>query len=156
MALSRGRVFVALPAALLLTTGLVLTALYFTFAPDVWYVDPAVLPELRAIGRVVGEDAETAHQWENSYVEFKYLVLHLDGGVKDEILAEAEQRLSRSGWHVSNRVPHKISLESAGWPEAILTVERLEEAGALSDELREAVAAAELPVDEMVYVTVQG
>ncbi|MFD0473618.1 hypothetical protein ACFQ0B_39195 [Nonomuraea thailandensis] len=64
--------------AWLIVMGAIAKVLFF--APGVRRVDPAVLPELRAIGRVVAEDSETLHEWESSYVEFRHLVIHLDGG----------------------------------------------------------------------------
>ncbi|MFB4262427.1 hypothetical protein [Nonomuraea sp. GTA35] len=112
-----------------------------------------VLSELRAIGRVVGEDADTLHEWENTYVELRYLAVHLGGGEED-LLAEAERRLNRGGWQVRNRVPPESFLESDSWPGAIVSVEPLRGAAVRGD-LRQEIAATELPVDRIAYVTVQ-
>lgn len=142
-------------ATALLVLGLGVAALHFFFGPDVQRVDPAVLPELRAIGRVIGEDADIGHQWKNSYVEFKYLVIYLDGNVKEDILAEAEQRLNRNGWRVWTGESDDIELESARW-DALVGVEPFEREDYVSSELREAVAATGLPMNRMVYITVQG
>ncbi|GAA3069337.1 hypothetical protein [Streptosporangium carneum] len=145
----------ALPAAVLMVVGLGWAALHFLFGPDVRRVDPAVLSELRAVGRVVGEDGGIAHEWENSYVEFKYLVVHLDGSATEDVVAETERRLSRSGWRVWQRQRHEIDLASARWTSTLVEVEQLEWAGHMSSELREAVAATGLPMSEMVYITIQ-
>ncbi|MGP4099934.1 hypothetical protein [Nonomuraea sp. KM90] len=95
--------------------GLGWIALGFSGA-DVRHVDPAVLPELRAVGRVVGEAADTAHEWQ--------------------------------------RQPPETWLRSSRWPHAFVAVERLKDMSHLSGELRRAVAATGLPMDEMVYMTV--
>ncbi|MEV0828374.1 hypothetical protein [Nonomuraea rubra] len=128
-------------------------ATFLVFAPDVRRVDPAALSELRAIGRVVGEDADTLHEWENTYVEFRYLVIHLDGGEED-LLAEAERRLGRTGWRVWNRVPPESHLESDHRPGLLVSAQPLLGAP-LSGELWQEIAATELPMDRMAYVTVQ-
>ncbi|NUW35532.1 hypothetical protein HTZ77_29475 [Nonomuraea sp. SMC257] len=138
-----------------LTVGLGWAALHFFFGPDVRRVDPAALSELRAVGRVVGEEDSLGHEWRNSYVEFKHLAVYLDGGVKEDILAEAEQRLSRSGWQVGRRQPREINLQSVTWPSVFVGVERFEEARYVSTELREAVAATGLPRGKVVYMTIQ-
>ncbi|GAA3519698.1 hypothetical protein FHR32_001994 [Streptosporangium album] len=139
--------------AVLLVVGLGWAALYFFFGPDVRRVDPAVLSELRTIGRVVGEDASMLHEWENTYVEMNDLVIYFDGNVKDDILAAAEQRLNQSGWSVSRREPPEIWLESARWPSALVTVEQLKKTH-MSSDLREQVAATGLPMDNMAYISV--
>ncbi|GAA3570895.1 hypothetical protein GCM10022419_059710 [Nonomuraea rosea] len=142
-------------AAVLFVVGLGAAPLYSLFEPDVDRVDPAALSELESIGQVVVEDGATGHVWENSYVELKYIVVHIDDSVKRDILAEAEQRLHRGGWRVRNRDLSDIDMKSARWPHAFVSVEPL--AGAvLSSELREAAAATGLPMDEMVYITVTG
>ncbi|MGW0802651.1 hypothetical protein [Nonomuraea sp. NPDC002799] len=142
-------------AAVLFVIGVGAAPLYFFFGPNVDRVDPAALLELGAIGPIVGEDGATGHAWENSYVELKCLVVHLNGGVKQDILAEAEQRLNRRGWHVWNREPPEIGLQSARWPHAFITVEPLVGVD-LSSKLRESAAATGLPMEEMVYITVEG
>lgn len=143
-------------AAPLLLFGLGMAMLHFLFGPDVQRVDPTVLTELRTIGRVVGEDTETLHQWENSYVEFTYLVVHLDSSAKEDVLDEAELRLKRSGWRVQESEPHESRLEPPRETITLVTVEPLETADFVDSDLREAVAASGLPKDEMVYVTLQG
>ncbi|MFB4278881.1 hypothetical protein ACBJ59_26565 [Nonomuraea sp. MTCD27] len=73
-------------------------------------------PPTRAVGRVVGEAADTAHEWQ--------------------------------------RQPPETWLRSSRWPHAFVAVERLKDMSHLSGELRRAVAATGLPMDEMVYMTV--
>ncbi|MER5646143.1 hypothetical protein [Streptosporangium sp. NPDC002524] len=140
-------------SAVFLVVGLGWAALYFFFGSDVRRVDPAVLSQLRTVGRVVAEEAVMVHEWENAYVEVNDLVIYFDGDVKDDILAAAEQRLNQSGWSVSRREPPEIWVESARWPSAIVTVEQFKGAHMNSD-LREQVAATGLPMDNMAYISV--
>ncbi|MFF3437933.1 hypothetical protein [Streptosporangium sp. NPDC002721] len=139
--------------AVLLAVGLGWATLYFFFGPDVRRVDPAVLSELRTVGRVVGEEAVMVHEWENTYVEMNDLVIYFDGEVKDDILAAAERRLDRSGWPVSRRESSEIWVKSARWPSVLVTVERLKKKH-MSSDLREQVAATGLPMDNMAYMSV--
>ncbi|MEV6041342.1 hypothetical protein AB0L65_60290 [Nonomuraea sp. NPDC052116] len=141
-------------AVVLLMVGLGWAAPRFFFGPHVSRVDPAVLSELRAIGRVVGEDASVGHAWENTYVEMNDLVVFLDGNAKEDVVTEVERRLKQRGWHISRREPPEIWLESARWPSALVTVERLEETH-MSSELRVQVTGAGLPVKNMAYIGVQ-
>lgn len=69
---------VALLTTVVVVVGLGWAALHFLFAPDISRVDPDALAELHAIGQVVGEDSAMGHQWENSYVELKKYVIHLE------------------------------------------------------------------------------
>ncbi|MEU4406432.1 hypothetical protein AB0F88_18085 [Streptosporangium sp. NPDC023963] len=140
--------------AVLLAVGLGWATLYFFFGPDVRRVDPDVLPELRTVGRVVGEEAVMVHEWENAYVEMNDLVIYFDGDVKNDILAAAERRLNQSGWSVSRREPPEIWVESARWPSVLVTVEQFKGAH-MSSDLREQVAATGLPMDNMAYMSVR-
>ncbi|MEV4289290.1 hypothetical protein AB0K40_27595 [Nonomuraea bangladeshensis] len=72
-----------------------------------------MLSQLRAIGRVVGEDSIVGHQRENNYVEIDDLVIHLDGNAKEDVVTEAEHRLKQHGWHISHRQPPEIWVKSA-------------------------------------------
>lgn len=147
---------VALLTTVVVVVGLGWAALHFFFAPNISRVDRDALAELRAIGQVVGEDSAIGHQWENSYVEFKEYVIHLDGGIRNDLLVEAERRLGRSGWRVRDREPETIHLQSARWPGVFVTAERFEDSGYVSDELRKAAEAAGVPPDTVVFITAYG
>lgn len=145
---------VASLAAALLILGLGWAAPRFFFGPRISRVDPAVLSELRAIGRVVGEDSIVGHQWENNYVEMNDLVIYLDGNTREDVVTEVEHRLKQHGWHVSRWKPSEIWLKSARWPFALVTVEQLDETN-LSSELRKQVTGAGLPMSNMAHIGVQ-
>ena len=140
-------------AVLLVVMGLVGAALYFFFGPRISRIDPDMLSQLRAIGRVVGEESIVGHEWENTYVEIDDLVIYLDGNAKEDVVTEAEHRLKQHGWHVSDRQPPEIWVKSARWPSALVTVERLEETH-LSSELRRQVMSTGLPMSNMAYISV--
>ncbi|MGW4405423.1 hypothetical protein ACWEJ6_15460 [Nonomuraea sp. NPDC004702] len=140
-------------AVFLVVMGLVWAALHFFFGPRISRIDPAMLSELRAIGRLVGEDSIVAHEWENNYIEMNDLVIYLDGNAKEDVVTETEHRLRQYGWHVSRREPSEIRLESARWPSALVTVGRLEETH-LSSELRKRVMSTGLPMSNMAYMGV--
>ncbi|MFI7420707.1 hypothetical protein [Nonomuraea sp. NPDC049684] len=144
---------VVLVAVVLVVMGLVWAALHFVFAPRISRIDPAMLSELRAVGRVVGEDTVVGHQWENNYIELSDLVIYLDENAKEDVVAEIEHRLKQHGWHATRREPSEIRLESARWPSALVTVERLEETH-LSSELRKRVTSTGLPMSDMAYMDV--
>uniref|UniRef100_UPI003F49487E hypothetical protein n=1 Tax=Nonomuraea sp. CA-252377 TaxID=3240003 RepID=UPI003F49487E len=134
--------------------GLGWAVLHFFFGPRISRLDPAVLSELRAVGRVVGEDSSVGHQWENNYVEMNDLVVYFAGNAKQDVVTEVEHRLKQRGWHVSRREPPEIWLESARWPFALVTVEPLKEIH-MSSELREQVTSTGLPMSNMAYIGVQ-
>ncbi|SDL29418.1 hypothetical protein SAMN05421874_1199 [Nonomuraea maritima] len=96
MALSRKHVLrdIVVPLVAGLATPLLLLGLLrLFFGPEVQRVDPTVLRELRTVGRVVGEYTETFHQYENFYVDNTYLVVHLGGSAKGDVLDEVGRRL---------------------------------------------------------------
>ncbi|MDA0635117.1 hypothetical protein ACQEUU_34090 [Nonomuraea sp. CA-218870] len=126
----------------------------FPREPNVRKVDPLALSEIRKVGQLIGEDTDIAHEWENDYVEAKHLAVYLKPGTGNDIITEAEKRLHQAGWHVWNREPPEIFLESAKWPATYMVVEGLGGADILSEKLQKAVNASSLAVSRMVYIVI--
>lgn len=92
-------------AVVLLVMGLGWVTLHFLFGPHVARVDPAVLSELRAMGRIVGEDSTVGHEWENSYVEMNNLVVYLDGNAQEtHMSSELREQVASTGLPTNNMV----------------------------------------------------
>ncbi|MEV0582743.1 hypothetical protein [Nonomuraea sp. NPDC050310] len=127
---------------------------WFLLRHDVEYVDTDILPELRAVGRVVHEYSVEAHEWENDYVEIVTLVVHIDKAGED-VAKEAVSRLGRSGWSVWEWSGQEIDLRSSKWPRAIVTVDGPGSSEYTDRDLQEAASTAGLPIEELAAITIQ-
>ncbi|MEV4098749.1 hypothetical protein AB0J42_00680 [Nonomuraea sp. NPDC049649] len=151
----RNSLFIAdLLVVALLIVGLSWAVLSLFAGPNVRKVEPSVLSEMRDVGQVIGEDTDIGHQWENDYAESKHLVVYLNPGTENDVVAETEQRLRQAGWHVQSREPPEIHLRSAKWPGHYMVVEHLDGTDLLHDSLHNAVRASDLPLSRMAYIVV--
>lgn len=139
----------------LLALCLAVPVLRFFFGPEVRRVDPAELGELRTIGRVVGERTETFHEYKSSYVDITFLVVHLGGGPKGDVLDEVE-RVKPNGWEAEEWGPRELELVPPRKTSTLVTVQPAEMADFVDSDFRAAAVASKLPLDEMVYVTLTG
>lgn len=127
---------------------------WILFRPDVNRVDPAILPELRAVGRVVAESSRIVHEWENSYAEYVTILVHIDG-TGGHAAAEVVERLRRSGWYVWHPNDPELVLRSHKWTNVFVTVEPFGVPEFADQELRDAATDSGLPANDLVVITLE-
>ncbi|MEV4177005.1 hypothetical protein [Nonomuraea sp. NPDC049709] len=87
-----------------------------------WQVDPAVLDEVRSIGRVIGESTSDGI-WEDTNDIVTTFVIDVGGESGPESVNKAIDLLGRRGWKISHtNLPTSVTMESPKWESDRLVV----------------------------------
>ncbi|WP_127939413.1 hypothetical protein [Nonomuraea polychroma] len=109
---------VRINSAILLTTSLLMSGCGYT----TWQVDPAVLDEVRSIGRVIGESTSDGI-WEDTNDIITTFVIDVGGKSGPESVDKTVDLLGKRGWKIlrENR-PTSTTMESPTWENDHLVV----------------------------------
>lgn len=107
----RGARLVRINFAILLTASLLMSGCGYT----TWQVDPAVLDEVRSIGRVIGESTSD-DIWEDTNDIITTFVIDVGGKSSPESVAKAIDLLGKRGWKIlHSNLPTSLTMESPKW-----------------------------------------